>query len=414
MKKVLYLLLFCPLLTIAGSSVALQPMGRGDLGAAKAVPTSASAKKMDRPASHAPVSLSWALETDKPLELQSQPHQTSSKGYWMTVDAADFDSGILLSTTHPGALVRVTPQSDGNNAELLDPKDLVLISARGETFSGGRGMDMLLSGEEQEHAKKRIFPQGSAVFRMANDLGNGELYLFAENMDYGSGKKYVVDVFEKSSDTVLRLTTGSDTYLEGQELRFETAFAKNAGTFSAETLSASLIAPDGRRFPLTVKPGQTHFAAPLSVQGNGTPGLWEVEVIAEAKIDGILVKRNARSAFALNVPTAVFRGQVSLIDDSTTLTAKLAVDVAVAGRYEVRAVLFGSDKDGQLKPLAVGNSAQWIEPGQGALSLAFDRALINRSGLGQPFVVKDLRLIHQNRMSLIHRQETGFSFPTDR
>ncbi len=152
MKKVLYLMLLCPLLTIAGSSVDLEPMRAGDLGASKAMPTSVSAKKTERTVSHAPVSLSWALAADKPLQLQSQAHQAISKGYWMTVDAADFDSGIQLSLTHPGALIRVTPESDGNNAELLDPKDLVLISERGESFSGGRGMDLLLSGEQQERA----------------------------------------------------------------------------------------------------------------------------------------------------------------------------------------------------------------------------------------------------------------------
>ncbi len=90
------------------------------------------------------------------------------------------------------------------------------------------------------------------------------------------------------------------------------------------------------------------------------------------------------------------------------LITELAMDVAEAGRYEVRGILFGTDDRGQLKPLAVGNTADWLEPGQSALAMTFDRSVITESGLRAPFVVKDLRLIHQNRMSLLHRQETAF------
>ena len=84
------------------------------------------------------------------------------------------------------------------------------------------------------------------------------------------------------------------------------------------------------------------------------------------------------------------------------------MDVAVAGRYEVRAILFGTNAEGKLQPLAIGNTANWMEAGQGALAMTFDRKVISDSGLRAPFAVKDLRLIHQNRMSLLHRQHMAF------
>ena len=61
----------------------------------------------------------------------------------------------------------------------------------------------------------------------------------------------------------------------------------------------------------------------------------------------------------------------------------------------------------QLPRDAVAHSAAYLAAGHGALELAFDRELVAASGLRAPFEVRDLRLIDQGNMGLLHRQARG-------
>ena len=85
----------------------------------------------------------------------------------------------------------------------------------------------------------------------------------------------------------------------------------------------------------------------------------------------------------------------------------LGVEAVAASRYEVRGVLFGSGANGELLPAAVGHAAAWLEPGHGTVELRFDQALVDDSGLRAPFEIRDLRLIDQGTMGLLHRQARG-------
>ena len=109
-------------------------------------------------------------------------------------------------------------------------------------------------------------------------------------------------------------------------------------------------------------------------------------------------------------PTARLTGAVQTEVDSRALRADLGVQVGTPGRYEVRAVLMGTNREGQLEAVAVGHSANWLEAGNGNLSLSFDAALLKERGLTAPYEINDLRLIHQDRMSLLHRQAQALRF----
>ncbi len=405
MKKILILFLLCLPALNAGEGLKLLPKMAGDLGASEPTAAVTTAKQV---AAGTPGSASWALDANEALDLSPAPHITDSRGYWMTVDSADFDRGISLPLSAPGALVRISPlpAADGTVARIaLD--DLVLISEAGDPFSGDAGIDRFADEEELNKAGSRMFSAGTAVFGISERLGSGELTLFADNLRYDAGRSFVIDVFERDSEITLELGTTRDTWLPGEELVFAAAFFHGESMVQPSRLEVALVAPDGRRFDLTLA-AATKQRTLLDMLPSNDFGLWELVAEAEVEIDGRTVRRNARTAFAYNQPTAVFSGDVDVTLDEQGLRADFTLYVANQGSYEVRAVLFGTDAAGTSKPLAVGIASDALQAGDASLALIFDADLIEASGLGAPFIVKDLRLIHQDAMAILHRQEIGF------
>lgn len=406
MTKLMILFLLC-LPALAGDTQ-LMPRTQADLGADRPM-VSLAKKSLNDHRQGVSLSRALSLEEGETLDLGVRPYQAQARGYWQRVTTADFNAGISLPISSAGALVRISPQADADGkAQPIDPRQMLLVSADGRAFGDASGMALLASAEELERAGKQMFSAGTSVFSLNTELGAGDLTLYADHLNYNDGHTYIIDVMEKNSPFSFNLSTANDTYLEGADLTLNAAFARNLETFAADQISASLTAPDGRTFPLDVQPGATRFELPLNVKASTDLGLWEVVVHAEANLDGTPIRRTARTAFALVRPTAIFSGAVTINDGKDQLRADLAMQVGSAGRYEVRGILFGSDENGKLQPIALGNSAQWLEAGQGSLDLSFDRALIDKSGLRAPFFVRDLRLINQSEMSLIHRQSVAF------
>ncbi len=89
----------------------------------------------------------------------------------------------------------------------------------------------------------------------------------------------------------------------------------------------------------------------------------------------------------------------------------LGVEVAAPGRYDVRGVVYGRDATGQARPLALAQSAAWLDAGRGELALDVDAGLIAKSGLAAPFELRDVRLMDQGRMGLLQRQEVALTLP---
>lgn len=104
------------------------------------------------------------------------------------------------------------------------------------------------------------------------------------------------------------------------------------------------------------------------------------------------------------MPQARLDGNVNLLDRADQLVARFGVEVGAAGRYEVRALLYGM-VGGAMAPVAVAHSAAWLEPGAGTIELAYDAALL--AGVRGPYELRDLSLLDQSRVGLLHRQQRG-------
>jgi hypothetical protein len=357
------------------------------------------------------VTFSWALDAAEALDLAAAPLSVESKEYRLEVTAAELGRGVAVVTGGPGALVRLNPAPggpvSGGKAMLpIDPAGLALTDPAGKVWTAGSGMELIASADKLR-AAGAPFVEGTAAFRIRADLGAGVFTLRAAGLD--GEARYVLQVLDRASSVSLRLTTLSADYLHGQELRLEAVLLDGDAAVAKARFDGYVTSPAGRAWPVTFEPlDGGRLAARLALDGLEAPseGLWEAHVAAHSLRKGGAVMRSARVPFHVAVPSARFDGEAAL-SAADGLGVRLGVEAASASRYEVRGVLFGTAADGRLLPAAVAHSAAWLEPGHGRLELVFDRAAVEASGLAAPFEVRDLRLVDQGTMGLLHRQARG-------
>jgi len=165
------------------------------------------------------------------------------------------------------------------------------------------------------------------------------------------------------------------------------------------------MSPAGRTFPVTFrmeKDGRMRARLPLDANETPSPGLWEVHANSESIVRGQLVKRSLRVAFGVSMPVARLNNNIAIANEPGSVGVRLGVDVGAAGRYEARALLYGT-VGGMMKPLAVAHSAQWLEPGTHSLVVRYGADLL--AGASGPFELRDLTLIDQGRMGVLQRQQ---------
>lgn len=379
-----------------------------DLAAGELV---AGTSKAQRPGvSQEPVTFTYAIDAETEIRSEVVPPVTRSKEYFVEVDADQLRRGATIFTTAPGALVRINPaasaQMKGRAAGLaVDPSALVLRAAGGDTFPAGKGMSRLVDAEQLK-ATGVPFAAGTTAFRIAPEVGVGALTIAAPGLK--SNAVYAIHVLDKESDVVLAMGASKADYFHGQNLRLNARFEDAAGVFTADSMEGFVTAPGGQAWPVTFKAtrdGEFHTTLPLDAAAGAGEGLWELHMVAQGERDGLTVVRNASTAFAAHVPTAAFDGSARL-HKTAGLSVALGVEVATAGRYEVRGVVFGTNGAGELVPFAAAHSADWLDA-SGSLTLTVEPKLIRDAGVQAPFEVRDLRLLDQGRMGVLHRQARG-------
>lgn len=405
-------LAFAPLCVSAAprpTRVALLPAQAGDLAARTALATDATRALLPEVSREA-VSFTQALRADQPLSAEPETWSAQSREYFVEVSADALRAGTPIFTTRPNALVRLNAAAaellSGRGRELsLDPARLVLRQGKAE-YGDGSGMSLLVNAD-QLAASGAPFAPGTAAFRIKPELGAGRFEIVAP--DVRDDGRYVIHVFEPQSDVVLALHTGRGDYLHGETLTVEAALASAA----IERFQAFVSSPGGRTWPLTFARDGAGLRASLPLDALAAPGqgLWEVHVRAEGRQGDAHVVRTARTAFACSLPTAVLGGDAAVTSGRDGVAVALGVDVATAGRYDVSGVLYGTDAKGQLRPLALAHAANWLEPGRASLTLTFDAARVEAARLTAPFELRDLRLVDQGRMGVLHRQSRAFVLP---
>ena len=390
--------------------VQMLPMQDGDLAATDLVaPMGLKASSVPTEA----VSMSWALPADKALDLGTSGQVAISKEYWIDITAKDLQQGVPIFAQSPGALVRINP-APGDKALAgtpLNPNSLTVLDANKRVFAEGSAMELMAS-PEQLKAAGSPFVEGTMAFRLRADLGAGPFTLKAANLGEG---RYVMHVLDQGSPVELAVKTTRGEYLHGQQLNLDALLQTDGKVglvgMAMESVEGFVVSPAGRSWPVRFTANDSGaYKASLALDAleAPAPGLWEAHVAVQGKAEGLNLRRYAKVAFQVTVPSARFSGgaeKVALLNGGLAL--RLGVTTASASRYEVRGVLYGTDAAGAMRPIAVSHSANWLEAGDHALVLSFGQDLLDASGLGAPFEVRDLRLVDQGTMGTLHRQGRG-------
>lgn len=354
------------------------------------------------------VRYSWPLDPRTPLTDGVEPIVTESRSYTRVVDASSLVEGVALETTAVGAVVRVHPfgaPADRVDGLAIRPERLVITTVEGRRLADGAAMETLADAAALETAGVP-FAAGTSAFRLHADLPVGRVTLAAPDLTSPAGTRYQISVFEPASSVVLRLGADRADVHAGDEVRFEARLVDEDRPTRAR-VEGFVSSPDGRTWPLRFEAlddgghGAVWTTPAVSVRGEG---LWQVHTMVEGLTGVRSVVREGRAPFAVAVPTARLKGDVTVLQADRGLSARLGVVVESAGRFEARAVLWGTDVDGRRRPMAAASVADWIEAGDGELVLAFDADTIAGSSLEPPYELRDLRLVDQGRMGVLHRQ----------
>tara|TARA_R110002020_G_scaffold21373_37_gene72448 strand:+ start:1169 stop:2389 length:1221 start_codon:yes stop_codon:yes gene_type:complete len=340
-----------------------------------------------------PVAVAWAM--DPAAELALQPaHLAQSREYWAAVDAGVLKSGFPLTTTAPGALVRISPEIRAKSG-VVDPGEVRLLR-NGQPLPATAFKR--LATTDQLHKAGMDVSDGTVIVQLDEALGQGRFEL---QLGKASGR-YLVHVFEPNSDLVLEAQSQRGRLLAGDTVEVATRLAKGGSALAGGVVQAQLVSPSGQSWPMTVSDGKASVQLPLDADAG--LGLWEVQLFAGAASKDGPVQRDARTAIEVSRPTARLGGGYAF--DPGAVKFSLPVQVAAPGRYELRGVLYATGPQGNLQPVAQAHSASWFDAGERKLDLAFGPGNLPM-GYGAPFELRFLELKDQTRLGTLETREVA-------
>ncbi|GGA76376.1 hypothetical protein GCM10011521_13260 [Arenimonas soli] len=338
-----------------------------------------------------PVAVAWAMDPAAELAT-APPHRVQSREYWAAVDAGQLKSGFPLTTTAPGALVRISPQSGAKSAA-VDPGEVRLL--RNGRPLPATAFKRLATTDQLRKAGMDV-SDGTAIVQLDPSTGQGRFDL---QLGQASGR-YLVHVFEPNSELVLVAQSERSRLLAGDRIEVAASLQRGKSALAGNVMQAQLVSPSGRSWPLAVRNGKATGQLPLDA--DPTPGLWEVQLFAGAASKDGPVQRDARTAIEVSRPTARLGGGYAF--DPGAVSFSLPVQVAAPGRYELRGVLYATGPRGVMQPVAQAHSANWLEAGQRKLDLTFGPANLPM-GYGAPFELRFLELKDQTRLGTLETRE---------
>lgn len=352
-----------------------------------------------------PVSISWPLAHNAPLQPIPQAFTRSSREYWTDVSASELQQGIRLPLSAPGAIIRLSP-SDRIGGR-LHPTNMRLQLGRQSLPVDKAAIQ--IADAQSLHAAGMDVPDASVVIRLKPELGSGLATLQAP----AASGRYVVHVFEPESTLSVRAHADRDDLLLGHHVHVRVAMQDGDRPTPLIAAGGFLRAPDGTTTLLDyhrqADGSFTVDAMPTTI--SSTPGLWEVHSFTVGDdAAGNEVRRDTTTVFAAATPDARLDGVAETrraSDQGIDIT--LGVKAANSSRYAVSGVLYGRDTGtGKLVPAAYAQSAAWLPSGDGRLVLHYDPTSLH--GIGAPYELHDLRLQDQPAISLVERRALAMRF----
>lgn len=346
-------------------------------------------------------SYSYAVGSDNKFVISQSQYipTTQSREYSLDVNGQSLQRGISLTTSAPGALVRISA-ADGRKA--VEPQMMNINKQGGKSFAKGSGFDMLVDSNSMQ-AQGIGFQRGTTGFKIADELGKGEFTL-QTNQKINPNGKYRINVFEKNSDTALYLKSQRAGYFKGDTLNIDAHVFDQGQAQTIRNIKGQLVSPTGQSYPVIFKKSGDGYKVkmPMKMAADNTPGaLWELHTEVKAHVNGKLVQRNGRVPFSYDEITASMGKGVQIVGGDKNLKAMVPVNVTQDSRFEVRGVLYGTDKAGNMKPIMMTHTAQNLGRGAGQIMMEFDEKILANSGLGAPYELRNVELRDQSQMAIL-------------
>lgn len=382
-KSLLFVLMSLSLSAQAGS---LLPPGSADQSPSRLQAAPVPAGVFERQ----PLAFAWALDPSAELAAPA-PYLAESREFWTVVEGAELKRGLAIDTSAPGAVIRVSPVGAVGAVQA----DALRVSKGGKRIPEPQSFQRKASAEQLQAAGMDL-PAGSAVVQIADRHGQGRFEL---QLPQAAGR-YLVHVYEPNSPFVLKAQAARGRVLAGDTIEVAAVLQRGQAKLGGGQVGGELVSPSGRSWPLAFVDGKARVDVP--VDAAATPGLWEVQLSAGTAVDGGSVQRDARTAFEVTQPTARLAGGYAF--DAGKVAISLPLEIAAAGRYEVRGTLFATGADGVGRPVAQAHAANWFEPGKRQLALAFGAVNVPL-GYGAPYELRFLELKDQTRMGTLDTRE---------
>ena len=407
------LLAICTAGSAFAGTHALLPPQQGDMvPSVLLVKTSANGiSPMAQPASQVhverkPLSVSWPLPHDAPLQSVPVPFARDSREYWTDVSASELQQGIKLPLSAPGAIIRLSP-SDSSGGRLQPANVRIQLGRQSLTVDHAASQ---IADTQSLRAAGMDVPEASMVVRLNPELGAGMATLQAP----AASGRYVVHVFEPLSPFTVTALGDRGDLLVGHGVHVRVAMHDGDRSVPLSAVGGFMRAPDGNTTLLEFQ-RQTDGSFTVDARPNAIPstaGLWEVHSFTVGTdAAGNEVRRDTTTVFAAATPDARLSGTAETMrarDHGIDIT--LGVTALSASRYAVTGVLFGHDASGRLVPAAFAQSAAWLPIGDSRLLLHYDATSL--AGITAPYELHDLRLQDQPAIGLLEHRALAMRIET--
>lgn len=399
--------------TFAESTADLLPHGDKDLKATKLQPTK-TMQLINQ--SRDDISISWALQPTIILSEIPKPYKASSKDYWLAIDGKQLKQGVKVQTAAPGAMIKISPRPNSSNTTnalpVLDINQLMVIDAQGKQQPQSAMAKSATAA--QLKSAQLSFPPGTVIIQLDKKLGHGEFTIKHQGIK-NEQQAFILYVRDINSDYNLSVQTENDTVFTDHQLAAQITVKQNKVVQTISDIEVYLSSPDGEKFTVdnkTVKNGIIDVSRIIDSKDDKKIGLWELHVMTKSAAGGMEIQRNVKTTFAYVQPNAALTKTVKITRNKNddTLTLRFGIDAVSSGRFELRGTLYGTDTNDKLTPVMFANSAGWREAGASTLNLTFELNKVNKSRLKEPYELRDLRLLDQSRMMLLHKQQEALRF----
>ena len=370
------------------------------------------------------VQFSQMVTSNDLAKLKTTLPLVKSQQYYMRVTGAELNKGLSIDTSAAGALVRISP-TKGSNSSSIKVEELKITTPTGNKMSAVDAMEFKANSKDLQATP---FPEGTSVFKFDSQLGAGK-FKINTTRQLMDKEEFIVNVLEKKSPFQLSLRTNAHQVFAGENFSAKlqlTNLSEKTNMLSSRTnkqqsvspkltaVKGKLVAPDGQEYPVKFsasKNGEFNLDMPMTLPLSAAQGLWEVKVNTQGQNGALVIKRDARLAFAYNPVTAVVEN-VSMPRQFAKqhIQSQVTVNAQYAGRYEVKGILYGKQK-GRLIPMMETRTAMWLEVGDNQVPLLFDKVREKfHSTSANTWVVKNITLTDQSRMS-VFPQDSLLSSP---